>query len=103
MLKDKERQQWETQLAVAREILRAHSMARPESLVVQFGAQRLDKGGEIFWNRANNRLHPQVNKAAEKFVQFISCSITMRYLLIQWQCTPALSRRMGEGEPSPVL
>ena len=69
LLQQKKHQPWKSQLALAGEILRSHSMASQEVLVAQLSAQSFDERGEIIGNVVDNRLHPQVNGGTNAKVQ----------------------------------
>ena len=61
LLQHKKHQHWKSQLALAGEILRPHSMASQEVFIAQFAAQSFNECDEIIGNVMKNRLHPQVN------------------------------------------
>src|ERR1035438_7861834 len=84
LLQEKKHQHWESQLALAGEILRPHSMASQEVLIAQFSAQSFNQGDEVMRNVMNSRLHPQGNGGTAEHVQAKSFIDNMLQL-IQWQ------------------
>jgi hypothetical protein len=103
LLQQKKHQPWKSQLTLAGEILRSHSMASQEVLVAQLGAQSFDERGEIIGNVVDNRLHPQVNGGTDAKVQPKYRIISMLHL-IQRQCSPALSpRSAGREREKPTV
>ena len=70
LLQHKKQQQRKSQLALAREILRPHPMARQEVFIAQFGAQGLNEGGEVMGNVSTICLHPHINEGTAAKVQY---------------------------------
>ncbi len=88
LLQEKKHQQRESQLALAGEILRSHSMARQEVLISQLSAQSFDQGDEVMRNVMNSSVHPHGNGGIAEHVQAKSFIISM----LQLTCSPSLLR-----------
>jgi hypothetical protein len=95
LLQEKKHQQWESQLALAGEILGPHAMASQEVWIAQLSAQSFDQGDEVMWNVMNSSLHPNANGGTAEHVQAKSFIYSM-LRLIQWVCP--WGEGWGEGE-----
>jgi hypothetical protein len=67
----------------------------------QFNPQRFNELDEVLRQLERRGLHPQINGYTSQLVQgksFNNNTLCMDVSQIQWQCTPALSRREREKQ-----
>jgi hypothetical protein len=91
LLQEKKHQPWESQLALASEILRPHSMTRQKVLIAQLSAQSFDQSDEVMGNVKNSSLHPHGNGGGTAEPVQAKSFINSMSQLIQWVC-------IAEGE-----